>query len=326
MVVLKSFLRKGENFMSFILIVIGMILLIKCADLFVDGCSNVAKALGIPSLIIGLTIVAFGTSAPEAAVSVTAAIQGANDISLGNVVGSNICNLLLVLGISSLGGCLTAKRKIITRDFVYSIFASIVMFILSFKFFRDGGTKGIIDQTAGLLLLCFLGIYLYALIGDAVKSARAKEEKMSFHFGDIIRIIIGIVGIIIGGQLVVNNAVKIAEMLHVSQNVIALTIVAIGTSLPELVTSLVAAKKGESDIAIGNVVGSNIFNIFFILGISSVISPITYGIESYIDIIIMLVASIGVYLLTLKNSRIGNKKSIILLGSYAAYLIYILVR
>lgn len=312
--------------MSFILIAIGIVLLIKCADLFVDGCSNVAKALGIPSLIIGLTIVAFGTSAPEAAVSVTSAIKGANDISLGNVLGSNICNLLLVLGVSSLGGCLTAKRKIITRDFVYSIFASFVLFVLSFNFFRNGGMNGVIDQTTGLILLCFLGIYLYALIGDAVKSAKKKEEKGTFSFGDVTRIIIGIIGIIIGGQLVVDNAVKIAEMLHVSQNFIALTIVAIGTSLPELVTSFVATKKGESDIAIGNVVGSNIFNIFFILGISSAISPIAYGLESYIDIIIMLVASIGVYLLILKNSRIGNKKSIILLSSYAAYLIYILMR
>ena len=314
--------------MSIVLIIIGLILLIKCADLFVDGCSNVAKALGIPSLIIGLTIVAFGTSAPEAAVSVTASIKGMNDISLGNVVGSNICNLLLVLGISGLGGCLTAKRKIITRDFVYAIFSSIVMFILSFTFFI-GKTKtstGVIDRVDGLILLCFLGIYLYALIGDAVKSARAKEEKGEFSFKDIIYILIGITGIVLGGQLVVNSATDIAEMLNVSQNVIALTIVAIGTSLPELVTSAIAARKGESDIAIGNVVGSNIFNIFFILGLSATISPITYGFESFIDIIIMLVSSVMVYILTLKNFRIGNKKGLILLGTYALYMIYILMR
>lgn len=314
--------------LSIILIVIGLILLIKCADLFVDGCSNVAKALGIPSLIIGLTIVAFGTSAPEAAVSVTASIKGMNDISLGNVVGSNICNLLLVLGISGLGGCLTAKKKIITRDFVYAIFSSVVMFILSFSFFfgKSTSTTGVIDRVDGLILLCFLGIYLYALIGDAIKSVRSKEEKGEFKFKDIIFILVGIAGIILGGQLVVNSATDLAEMLNVSQNVIALTIVAIGTSLPELVTSAVAAKKGESDIAIGNVVGSNIFNIFFILGLSATISPITYGFESFIDIIIMLVSSVMVYLLTLKNFRIGNKKGIILLASYALYMFYILIR
>lgn len=312
--------------MSFILIIIGLFLLVKCADCFVDGCSNVAKSLGIPSLIIGLTIVSFGTSAPEAAVSVTASIKGMNDISLGNVVGSNICNLLLVLGASGLFGCLTAKRKIITRDFIYCIFSSIVLFILSFGFFTSGGSEGVITRTNGLILLCFLGIYLYALIGDALRSVRSKEEKTKFNPKDILLIIIGIVGIILGGQLVVNSATDIANMLNISQNVIALTIVAIGTSLPELVTSVVAAKKGEVDIAIGNVVGSNIFNIFFILGISSAISPITFGIESFIDIIVMVGASIMVYLLLLKNMRIGNKKGIVLLITYAIYMVYILVR
>lgn len=311
---------------SVILIIVGLILLIKCADFFVDGCSNVAKALGIPSLIIGLTIVAFGTSAPEAAVSITASMKGMNDISLGNVVGSNICNLLLVLGISGLFGCLTAKRKVITRDFVYSIFSGIVLLILGFGFFIDGGTDGVITQTNGLILLCFLAIYLYALIGDALRSVRTKEEKTKFEFKDILLIIVGIVGIVIGGQLVVNSATDIATMFNVSQNVIALTIVAIGTSLPELVTSVVAAKKGEVDIAIGNVVGSNIFNIFFILGLSSAISPITFGLESFIDIIVMVVSSVIVYILLLINKRIGNKKGIILLGLYIVYMVYILMR
>ena len=297
---------------SIFLIIIGLVLLVKCADIFVDGCSNVAKA--------------FGTSAPEAAVSITASIKGMNDISLGNVVGSNLCNLLLVLGISSLGGCLTARRKIITRDFVYAIFSSIVMAILSFSYFIGDGKSGVIDRTDGLILLCFLGIYLYALLGDAIRSVKVKEEKTEFNLKDFFNIIIGIVGIILGGQLVVNSATNIAEMLKVSQNVIALTIVAIGTSLPELVTSAVAARKGESDIAIGNVVGSNIFNIFFILGISSVISPISYGFNSFVDIVIMLFASIMVYFLTLKNFRIGNKKGLILLGTYAIYMIYILIR
>ncbi len=313
---------------SIILIAIGIFLLIKCADMFVEGSSNVAKSLGIPSLLIGLTIVAFGTSAPEAAVSVTASIKGANDISLGNAIGSNICNLLLVLGISGLGGCLTAKKKIITRDFIYAIFASIVMFILSFSFFM-GKTKtdyGVITRVDGLILLCFLGVYLYALVGDAIRSVREKEEKTKFEWKNIIYIITGMAGIVLGGQLVVNSATDLAEMFNVSQNVIALTIVAIGTSLPELVTSAVAARKGETDIAIGNVVGSNIFNIFFILGISATISPITYGFDSFVDIIIMLISSVMVYLLTLKNFRIGNKKGLILLGSYILYMICILVR
>ena len=312
--------------LNFVLLILGFIVLVKCADWFVDGCSNVAKALGIPTLIIGLTIVSFGTSAPEAAVSVTASIKGMNDIALGNVVGSNICNLLLVLGMSGLFGCLTAKRKIITRDFIYAIFAGIVLFVLSFGFFVEGKTEGVISQSNGLILLCFLGIYLYALIGEALRSSRTREEKTKFEIKDIGVIIIGIAGIILGGQLVVNNATNIANMLNISQNIIALTIVAIGTSLPELVTSVVAAKKGEVDIAIGNVVGSNIFNIFFILGLSSAISPITFGFESFIDIIVMIISSVVVYLLLLKNMRIGNKKSIIMLSMYAMYMIYILIR
>ena len=312
--------------MNVILLIIGFILLIKCADLFVDSCSNVAKAFGIPTLIIGLTIVSFGTSAPEAAVSVTASIKGMNDIALGNVVGSNICNLLLVLGLSGMFGTLKAKRKIVTRDFIYCIFSSVVLFVLSIGYFVKGYTTGVITQSNGLILLCFLGIYLYALMSEAIRSSREKEEKKEFRGKDILFIIIGIAGIILGGQLVVNSATSIAETLNISQNVIALTIVAIGTSLPELVTSVIASKKGEVDIAIGNVVGSNIFNVFFILGLSSAISPISYGLDSFIDIVIMLVATIGVYLLLLKNMRIGNKKGIILLVSYALYMIYILVR
>lgn len=312
--------------MSIIFIVIGLILLIKCADWFVDGCSNVASSLGIPSLIIGLTIVAFGTSAPEAAVSVTASLNGMNDISIGNVVGSNICNLLLVLGVSGLFGSLTAKRKIITRDFIYAIFSSIVLFILSVGFFTTGATEGVLTRINGWILLCFLGIYLYALIVDALHSVKNQEAKSEFHPKDLVLIIVGIIGIILGGQLVVNSATDLANMFHVSQNVIALTIVAIGTSLPELVTSVVAAKKGKADIAIGNVVGSNIFNIFFILGLSSAISPITFGIETFIDIIVMVTASIIVYLLLLKNKSIGNKKGIILLAAYILYMLYILMR
>ena len=249
-----------------------------------------------------------------------------NDISLGNVVGSNICNLLLVLGVGSLFGTLTAKRKILTRDFVYAIFSSIVLLILSFSFFTNGGTEGIIDRTNGLILLCFLGIYLYALIGDALRSVREKEEKTKFELKDIFFIIIGIIGIILGGQLVVNSATEIANMFNISENVIALTIVAIGTSLPELVTSAVAAKKGKTDIAIGNVVGSNIFNIFFILGLSSVVSPITFGVDSFVDIIIMVISSIVVYTLLLINKRIGRIKGVVLLTFYIIYMMYILVR
>lgn len=312
--------------MSIILMIIGLFILIKCADFFVDGCSSLAKSFGIPSLIIGLTIVGFGTSAPETAVSVTASLQGMNDISIGNVVGSNIFNLLFILGISSFFGKLKANKEIIKRDFPYAILACVVITILSIGFFINGGSSGVITSVNGWILLTFLGVYLYILIMDAFKSSKQKEEKIKFKPKNIFLIIIGLAGIILGGKIVVESAIDIANMFNVSQTVIALTIVAIGTSLPELVTSLVATKKGEVDIAIGNVVGSNIYNIFFILGISSTINPLVFNLESFIDIIVMLVGTIGTYILIFKDKTIGKNKGIILFLTYIIYMVYILMR
>ncbi len=314
--------------MDFILLVVGFVLLIKCADIFVDGCSNIAKAFGIPSLIIGLTIVAFGTSAPEAAVSIIASLSGNNDISIGNIVGSNIANLLLILGTCGLFSSLTAKKKIITRDFVYSLLSYLVLFILVAAPFFAGESTAVLTRTNGLILLCFLGIYIYSLLIEAKASSKKekKEEKTKFNFKDILFILLGLAGIVLGGQLVVNGATGIAKLFGVSDNVIALTVVAIGTSLPELVTSVIATRKGEVDIAIGNVIGSNIFNILFILGITSVISPITMGVLSFIDIMIMMVAGVVVYLFTLKNYRIGKLKGKIMIAMYVLYTVYILMR
>lgn len=309
--------------MSFILIIIGFILLVKCADWFVKGSSNIAKALRIPALIVGLTIVALGTSAPEAAVSITASVKEMNDISLGNVIGSNISNLLLVLGLSGLFGTLTAKKKVMTRDFRFLIFSSVVLLIFTFVFYASGEETGIITRTNGLMLLGFLGLYLYVLVGDTIKSINKNEEKSKFNVKDILLTIIGLLGIIIGGQLVVNSATDIANMFNISERIIGLTIVAIGTSLPEIVTSIVAVKRGESDIAIGNVVGSNIFNVFFVLGLSSAISPITFGIGSFIDVIVMVVASVVVYVILRKHNRVDKKRSLILLLMYVLYMIYI---
>ena len=300
--------------------------IIKCADWFVEGCSNLAKSVGIPSLIIGLTIVGFGTSAPETAVSVTASLQGINDISIGNVVGSNIFNLLFILGICSFFGKLKSNKEIIKRDFLYAILACIVMFILSIGFFINGEKNGIITATNGCILLIFLIVYLYILIIDAVKSSKQKEEKIKFNFKNIFFIIIGLAGIILGGKIVVNSAIDIANIFNVSQTVIALTIVSIGTSLPELVTSLVATKKGEVDIAIGNVVGSNIYNVFFILGVASMINPLTFGFESFIDIIVMLIGTIGTYILIFKDKNINKNKGFVLLITYILYMVYILMR
>lgn len=312
--------------MNYILIIIGFILLVKCADIFVDGSSNLAKALKVPTLIIGLTIVAFGTSAPEAAVSVTSSLKGQNDMALGNVVGSNICNLLLVLGVSSLFNPLKAKKQIILKDFLFCLLSFLVLFVMVAGPFFLRENLGVLSRSDGLVLLCFLAVYLYSLIININRNDMKKVEERKFSIKDIICIIVGIVGIILGGNLVVNSATKIAESFGVSEGLIALTIVALGTSLPELVTSVVAAKKKETDIAIGNVIGSCIFNICFILGMSGSIKSIVIGFDSIIDILFMMISGIIVYLFSIKNKRIGLLKGLIMMGMYIGYTIYIIVR
>lgn len=318
--------------LSILLLIVGFFILVKGADFFVDNASTLARALGIPSLIIGLTIVAFGTSAPECAVSVIASFQGNSGIAIGNVVGSNICNLLLVLGFSALFGSLTCKRKIITRDYIYSLLSYVVLIIMTVGVFLHSGTNGYISRTDGCLLLCFLAIYVYALLQDARQSIKLsaqekkEDEKIKFSFKNIILMLLGLAGVVGGGELVVNSATNVAHAIGISDSIIALTVVAIGTSLPELVTGVVAVRKGETDLAIGNVLGSNIFNIFLILGLSSIVNPLTYNFNTFINILIMLVSGLIVFFLTLKNMRIGRKKGIIMLSLYALYTVFLLVR
>lgn len=312
--------------MNYILLILGFVLLVKCADIFVDGSSNLAKALKVPTLIIGLTIVAFGTSAPEAAVSVTSSLKGQNGMALGNVVGSNICNILLVLGVSALFNPLKAKKQIILKDFLFCLLSYLVLFVMVAGPFFLGGNLGVLSRSDGLVLMCFLVVYLYSLILNINRNDMKKVEERKFSIKDIICIIVGILGIILGGNLVVNSATKIAADFGVSESLIALTVVAIGTSLPELVTSVVAAKKGETDIAIGNVIGSCIFNICFILGASGAIKSIVIGFDSIIDILFMGLSGLIVYLFSIKNKRIGLIKGLIMIGMYVLYTMYIIAR
>ncbi len=314
-------------FLQITLLIIGFTLLVKGADAFVDGCSSLAKAFGIPSLIIGLTIVAFGTSAPELAVSLVAAFKGNSAISVGNVVGSNICNMLLVLGGASLFGKLYYKKKVVERDYFYLLISYFALLIISFGTFNQKTEAGIINRVDGLLLLCFLGVYVYSLIMDTKKEIKKQEKtKERITFKKILFIIIGLIAIIGGGELVVNSATTIAKIIGLSDSVIALTIVAVGTSLPELVTSVVAVKKGESDLAIGNVIGSNIFNIFLILGLSATVNSLTISFSSLIDMLVMLGAGLLVYGFTLKDQKITKQRGIVLLVFYFAYVGYLLVR
>lgn len=317
--------------LNFLILVVGLVLLVKCADIFVDSSSNIAKALGIPALIIGLTIVAFGTSAPEAAVSLTAAIRGSNEISVGNVVGSNICNSLLILGLCGIFATLQTNDEVRKRDFPYYLLSTVVLLIITGEYFIHHETLGWVSRANGLTLLCFLAVYVYSLVAGVKrekqnKKEEEKEEKTKFKWKDAIFLVIGIVGIVGGGQLVVNGATGLARQLGVAENVIALTIIAIGTSLPELVTSVIATRKGETDLAIGNVIGSNIFNILFILGLTASIKPISLDFTAFMDIIFMTLSSTLVFIMLQKNRRIGRIKGMSMLAMYVLYMAYILVR
>ena len=251
-----------------VLLLVGFVLLIKGADMFVDGSSSVAKILKVPSVIIGLTIVALGTSFPEAAVSITASIQGKNEMALSNIIGSNTFNLLMVIGISAFIKAFAVDQDIKKRDLPFKILLTAVLLFFTFTGRKIGRLEGII------FIIILIG-YIWILIKSALKN-KIEEEAVAMSVPkSILFILIGVVAIIGGGQLVVNNASAIASELGLSDLFIGLTIIAIGTSLPELVTSVVAAKKGESGLALGNAVGSSILNILFILGFSTVLSPIS---------------------------------------------------
>ena len=303
--------------MDYILLIIGFVLLIKGADFFVDGSSSVAKILKVPTIIIGLTVVAFGTSMPELSVSVTAALRGSNDLAVSNVLGSNIFNLLVVLGCCALVKPVAAKWSLLKKEFPFSILITIILLLVDSDFsimkILDGNQGFVLGRWAGLLFLILFVLYIYATVKSALRSrAEAKdmeeeEYKTMSPLKSGIYIVIGLIGIVWGGNLVVDSASNIALTFGWSQTFIGLTIVALGTSLPELVTSVVAARKGENDLAVGNVVGSNIFNILLILGVSSFITPITLDVTAVYDTIILIIASIVVYVSAI-SKRFKEKK------------------
>lgn len=302
---------------AIIFIIVGFFFLVKGADCFVENASSIAGKMGVSSLIIGLTIVAFGTSMPELAVSVTAALENANEIAVGNVVGSNIFNLLVVAGLSSCIYPLLVNKTIMKRDWPLSVLAAA---LLTFMLIDRN-----ISRFEGIILLICFGIMLYVQIKQTAKSEEDQKRIDTPYSKLIIFLIIGIAGIVIGGQLVVDGATSLARIIGLSETLIGLTIVAIGTSLPELVTSLVAARKNENEIAMGNVIGSNLFNIFCILGISSVLNPITVEPTAFIDSLILVVVSI-VFLVICKFRPLDKKTGLIMVLTYIVYTVYIILR
>ena len=314
-------------FLALVKLVIGFLLLVKGADCFVDGASSVAKKLRIPAFVIGLTIVAFGTSAPELAVSITAAMKGSNDIAIGNVVGSNIFNTLVVLGASAAITPIVVDKGMIKRDYPLSIFAAILLGVLALDtiFFKaDVMSLGRLDGI--ILLIAFAGFMVMTV--KAGMEGRTEEEEVEAMpmIKSLIFILLGLAGIVWGGDLSVEGAKEIARFFGLSEAIIGLTIVALGTSLPELVTSVIAAKKGESDIAVGNVIGSNIFNIFLILGVSSTILPMNVSNTYLYDIGMLVAVMVLTYLPIMKTKKVTRVMGIAMVLVYVAYTVYLIMR
>lgn len=305
--------------MMYILLIVGFVLLIKGADFFVDGASSVAKLLKVPSVIIGLTIVAMGTSAPEAAVSISAGIAGSSDIALSNVIGSNIFNLLIVVGVSAIICPMVTEKVIMRRDIWWSLGAAVAVLIMMLNLK--------ISRIEGILLLCGMAAYIGVLVADALKKRDTGDEvKAMSPLKSALCIIGGLAAIIVGGDLVVDSACDIAAAFGMSEALIGLTIVAAGTSLPELVTSIVAAKKGDSGLALGNVVGSNIFNILFILGAASALSTINVAPELFIDTAILIAVTLLMYFLCRSKDKTSRGEGVLCVLVYAAYMAYIILR
>ena len=304
--------------MDYFLLLLGFLALVKGADLFVDGSSSIAKLLKVPSVIIGLTIVAMGTSAPEASVSIFASLVGNNDIAISNIIGSNIFNSLVVVGLCASLLPFITNPSILKRDLFVNIFASILLFIfiLDLK----------LSRIEGLIFLILMVIYLYLTIKEAKNHKIEDEQVPMSKFKSIIYVVVGLAIIIVGGNLVVDSASNIATHFGLSQNLIGLTIVAIGTSLPELVTSIVAVFKKDAGLALGNAIGSNIFNILFILGASSGLSALSLASESVIDAGIMIIVAILMYVFGKSKKEFSRSEGIICVVMYIAYTAYLIMR
>ena len=318
--------------MSFLILIIGFFFLIKGADIFVEGAASIARKFNVPAMVIGLTIVAMGTSAPEAAVSITSSLAGQNDMSVANVIGSNFFNILMVLGVSAVIAKLPVQKETIKKETPFLIIVSSMLLVF--------GLDLKMNRMEGLILLF---VYVYFLISTVKRSKNSVTEnydcsnevaittdtEISEEISmpkTILICIVGIAGIVIGGDMVVNSATSIAKSFGMSANLVGLTIVAVGTSLPEFVTSIVAIKKGETEIAIGNVIGSNLFNILLVLGLAVFINPITISMLALIDIAFMVAITILLYLFMKKDYSLVKKQGFILIAIYLAYMTYTVIR
>lgn len=300
------------------LLILGLFLLVKGSDLFVDGASGIAQRLRIPPILIGLTVVAFGTSAPEAAISLTAALRGSSDLSIGNILGSNLLNILLILGISACLRTLPVPENTIRYEIPFVLLVSIILLVLGLLF-------GELGRICGLILWALFLLFLFYSFQSAKKHRAPPTQKpvprllLSLTVSGL-----GLAAILVGSDLTVDGAVYLARALGVSERIIGLTLIAFGTSLPELFTSVTAALKKQNDIAIGNIIGSNLFNILFVLGTTSLIQPIPFHQAFFWDGIFGIAATVLLWLCTLRRHELRRSGGILFLGCYAAYLVFLL--
>ena len=331
---MEKFINNAPFVLVLVFLVIGFVLLIKGADFFVEGSSSVAKRLHVPSIIIGLTIVAMGTSLPETAVSVSASIAGNNELAVSNVVGSNIFNLMVVIGVCAMIATVNVAKETIKRDIPFSLICAGLLLIFGIVGFGDKAGM-ILGRLDGVIFLCAFAGYIFYMVKIALKASKEgrkveggseEEIKLISVPLSILFIIGGAVAIAVGGDVTVDAASRIASDLGMSQTLIGLTIVSIGTSLPELVTSIVAARKNEVDMALGNAIGSNIFNILMVLGIASAISPITIITENIIDLCVLIAFTVCVWIFASSRRKVGRPEGFIMVLLYAIYAVYIIIR
>ncbi len=321
---------KERCVLAYLWLLAGFVLLIKGADYFVAGASAIARLLRVSPLLVGLTIVAFGTSAPEATVSIIAALDGSSDVAIGNVIGSNIFNITLVVGIAAMIYPLAVETDTVRKEIPFTLLAGVALWVLISDKAVVGAADNLVTRSEGIILLLFFTVFLYYVFEMARANRAAAdtgESPISGGWGkNLLFTLGGLAAIIFGGDLVVDNATTIALSLGMSETLVGLTIVAIGTSLPELITSITAALKKESEIALGNIVGSNIFNIFFVLGASSAIAPLAVNGKIFTDMAIMVLLTVLLLVFSRSRLRISKVEGAVLAAVYLAYLVYIIIR
>lgn len=324
-----------EVFTNIIFLLAGFFILIKGADYLIDGASSIARRFGIPTLVIGLTVVAFGTSAPEIIVNLVAAVSGSPDIALGNINGTVIANTLLILGIGAFISRIPVKSRTVVKEIPFMILAALVLLVFTLDQVLNGDVQATLSRIDGIIMILIFGVFLYYLF-LSVRNLPMKKERQKMSVTKALGLtIIGLMGLVLGAKLTVDGASGLALAVGVSESLVALTVVALGTSLPELTTAIVAAKKGEMDLAVGSVVGSNIFDILFGLGLSAVVAPMVISNATIIDISIVC-AAVTILLIALFITRrneddgehrvLDRREGIMLLAFYIVYIVYIVIR